>query len=68
MTVEVGAAAMDTAQLQKIRLSISKNEFAVRFTITGAVMVTRSFEKERKIPMQMKNFVITPSSLLQNSR
>jgi|GEM_PF-4338363 len=59
---------MDTAQLQKIRLSISKNEFAVRFTITGAVMVTRSFEKERKIPMQMKNFVITPSSLLQNSR
>lgn len=57
----VGAAALKPEDLSKVRFVVEKNEFGdLRFEITGAVSVTKDYEKERRLSFKMSDFNLTP--------
>jgi hypothetical protein len=58
----VGAAALELADLLKLRILARKVEFGnLKFSISGILVVTKTFEKERRIALDSENFKIIES-------
>ena len=55
----VGAASMSPSDLRRIQAVIRKNEFGdLKFRLSGSVSITKDFEKETPLPLQMSDFAI----------
>lgn len=57
----VGAASLSPAKLKKLRLVIRKDATYLPFKLSGAVSITKDYEKERKVELKMSNFAVTPA-------
>lgn len=61
----VGAAALDATFFEKFIRIKKKESLGTAFDISGDVVVTRDFVKERRIRVSMRNVTLTPA---QNAR
>ena len=53
----IGTAALELDNLLKLEIRVQKIEFANRrFSISGTLIVTKTFEDERRIPLRAENF------------
>ena len=58
----VGTAALELDDLLKLRIAARKVEFGnLRFSISGTLIVTKTFEEERRIALHSGNFKIIES-------
>jgi hypothetical protein len=56
--IKVGAAAIDPAQLSKVRFHLKVLEYGdLKFSVTGTVTVTRDFQRERQIKLSSTNIL-----------
>jgi len=58
----VGAAALELADLSKLQISARKVEYGnLKFSISGTLIATKTFEDERRIALRPENFKIFAS-------
>jgi len=58
----VGAAALELDDLLRLQIRVRKVEFANwRFSISGTLIVTKTFQDERRIPLRAENFELLAS-------
>jgi hypothetical protein len=58
----VGTAALELTDLLKLRILARKVEFGnLKFSISGTLIVTKTFENERRIALHSENFNISES-------
>ena len=58
----VGAASLTPENLKKIQFVVKKNEFGdLKFELSGAVAVTKDYEKETQLPLKMSDFSLVPT-------
>jgi len=55
----VGAASITPEELGKIRFVIKKHELYLKFALTGVVSLTKDYERERTIQLNLRDFAIT---------
>lgn len=55
----VGAAGLESEELRKIIFHLRKNEFGdLKFDVSGSVSITKDYEKEEKVRLEMKDFLV----------
>lgn len=58
----VGAASLTPEEFKKLHFVVEKNEFGdLKFNLSGAAYVTRDFEKTRRMPLKMSDFILAPA-------
>jgi len=57
----VGAASLTAEEFKKLQFVIKKNEFGdLKFELSGAVSVTKDYEKEKQLALKMSDFAVAP--------
>jgi hypothetical protein len=57
----VGAASLRPEDLKRVEVVVNKNEFGgLRFRLSGSVVLTKDYIKQRKIVISQEDFVLTP--------
>ena len=58
---QVGAASLSSKDLRELHFVVRKNEFGdLKFNLAGVVSVTKDYQKEKHLKLQMTDFTVTP--------